>query len=232
MASLFNNLKNWFRKQKKDAAEKEGNLPWQADAVRDGEFAIEDAEKQEADFRASVVKVMAANKLRIKQKAEADRQATKYDATAKTIAARIKAGDGTPKTREELNTVAAEVAKYRALAAELQTQIEAAEKQEVELRASAEAVANKIARAKMNFTVLAARKQNADMRKNLVAAQAKITTMGTKGLSALDDLEKATLQSEAEADATEDMAGKDVESIAEKYAGTTTGVSLADEYLK
>lgn len=223
MASLFNSIKNYFRQARDDAAES------LADPVRDGKFAIEDATKQERQFRTEVANLIASIKEQAKDLVAVQGQEQKFDRIAKIAAANFKAGDKSAES--DVRDAASKVQQARSRIAELQKQIEQSRAIEANLRTQLDNVRNKIARAEQNHATLSARHKSAQIRRSLSAAAAKIS-QGGGGLSALDDLEKAVNKEEAHAEAYEEMAVASASSLEDKYAGATAGGSLADEYLR
>lgn len=225
MASLWKAIMNTWRKKRDDAAKALG------DPVRDGKFAIEDAKKQESQFRSEVANLIAATKELERDQASATTQEQKWDRIARAAAAKFKGGDESAKL--DVEAAAKEVERFRTRAAELTTQITKNRQVEQNLRTQMENVRTKISRAEQNHATLAARCKAAEIRKGLASAAAKIEEAGG-GLGALDDLETAVNRTESEAEAFEELAVTSSSTLSDKYATAASGAtsSLVDDYLK
>jgi len=203
MASLFKAIGNMFREKRDNAAKA------LADPVRDGKFAIEDSKKQIREYTTQVAKLKAET---IKQKAnhkDALAEKKKYEGIAK------KAGEAG--NEDDVRTSVEQIQKWTNRAKELKDQIDRNEKVETSLRAQLDAARTKVSRAEQNHQTLAARKKGAEIRKSLAQASSQFAE-GQGGLSALDDLEDAVRDEEAEAEAFEEMSAPAIETdLADKY---------------
>ena len=205
MASLLKAFGNMFR-EKRDKAAKA-----LADPVRDGKFAIEDAKKQIREYTTQVAKLRAET---IKQKAnhkDALDEKKKYE--------RIAGQAGKADNEDDVRTAVEQIQKWTGRASELKNQITRNEQVETNLRKQLDAARTKVSRAEQNHQTLAARKKGAEIRMSLAKASSQFSE-GQGGLSALDDLEDAVRDEEAEAEAFEEMAAPGVESnLEDKYSG-------------
>jgi phage shock protein A len=203
MASLFKAIGNMFREKRDQAANA------LADPIRDGKFAIEDSKKQIREYTTQVAKLKAET---IKMKADhkdALSEKKKYENIAK------KAGEAG--NESDVRTAVEQIQKWTNRANELKGQIAKNETVETNLRKQLDAARTKVSRAEQNHQTLAARKKGAEIRKSLAQASAEFAE-GQGGLAALDDLEDAVRQEEAEAEAFEDMSAASVETdLSEKY---------------
>jgi phage shock protein A len=218
MASLFKAIGNMFREKRDDAAKA------LADPVRDGKFAIEDAKKQIREYTTQVAKLRAET---IKQKAnhkDALSEKKKYENLAK------KAGEAG--NEADVRTAVEAIQKWTTRSNELKSQITKNEQVETNLRSQLDAARTKISRAEQNHTTLAARKKGAEIRKSLAQASQQFAD-GQGGLSALDDLDEAVRNEEAEAEAYEEMSAPAVETdLADKYgSGNADTDDMMAKYL-
>jgi len=218
MGKLFNAIRNVFREKRDQAAKSLG------DPVRDGKFAIEDSEKQIAEFRSEVARL---RKETIKMEARyqnALAEKKKWDDFAKQAAAEGKEND--------VISCAEKVQEWELKMSEHKGQIKKNESVTANLRKQLDAAESKVQRAKANHQALAARKAGADIR-NKLAKSSKAFAEGQGGLSALDDLEDAVLDSEAEADAFEEMGTSQEEDLEAKYGsgGSSSAKDLAAKYM-
>lgn len=223
MASLWQGIKNMFREKKEQAA-----LAL-ADPVRDGKFAIEDAKKQEADFRHQVRDVVAEIKLMENQLTEKQADRKKYDSLAKKFAEAVKGGDKSQ--MDNLNAAAGQVEKLDADIAACKKSLASLQASRIGLQGELDKVRNRIVKAEQNYAVNAARIKAAKIKTTLNQSRAKIAS-GVTGLESLDDMEAAADRMEAESEATEEMAGAatDIDSL-EAEAASIGGSSAADKYL-
>lgn len=220
MASLFKAIGNMFREKRDQAAKV------LADPVRDGKFAIEDSKKQIREFTTQVAHLRAET---IKQKAnlkDALAEKKKFESIAK------KAGEAN--NTDDVRTAVEAIQKWTTRAGELKSQVDKNEQIETNLRKQLDATRTKISRAEQNHQTLAARKKGAEVRKSLAMASSKFAD-GQGGLAALDDLEDAVRDEEAEAQAFEEMAAPvdEAADLTEKYGsgGVDTDDMMA-KYLK
>lgn len=219
MGKLWNALANTVRGKRDEAAAK------LADPVRDGKFAIEDAKKQISEFRSVLTKLVASTKRLEREVAAAKAEAKKYDKMATAAGAAddekavLQAVAKIEEWEAKRDTAAAQFKKNSADEAKLRKQLSAAE--------------TKVSTAQSNMSTLAARKQGADIRKQLADASSQFgSSMG--GLSALDNLQSSVDESEAEADAAEDLSGGGDEDALAAYAtgGSASASGRASKYLQ
>jgi len=202
MASLFKAFGNMFR-EKRDKAAKA-----LADPIRDGKFAIEDSKKQIRDYTTQVAKLRAET---IKMEAEhkdAGEEKKKYTRIAEQAG---KAGN-----KADVETAVAKITQWTTRAAELKKQIDMNKKTQENLQTQLERARTKVNRAEQNHQTLAARKKGAEIRKSLAMASSQFAE-GQGGLAALDDLDEAVRNDEAEAQAFEEMAAPVDEGLEDKY---------------
>lgn len=223
MNRLFKNFKNWFRGQTDKAAEALD------DPTRDGKFAIEDAKRQESDFRKDCCNLIAATNEMERDLDDAKAEEQKWDRIAKSAAAKVKSGDESAK--EDLNSAAKEVKKFRNRINELTVQITKNETIEQQLKQQIENVQNKIDKAEQNYTTLAARQKAATIRKEIASAAARIES-ARGGLAELDKLEDAVNKTESMADAYEEMACTSNKTNLEEKYSSVESEDLVNEYLK
>ena len=218
MGKLWNAIGNVFRERRDKAAEALGN------PVRDGKFAIEDSEKQIASFRTEVARLRAETIKMEKQHKNALAEKKKFDGFAKQAAADGKADD--------VATCAAKVQEWGRKATELKGQISKNEQVTAGLRKQLDAADSKVQRAKSNHQALAARKKGADIR-NKLAQSSQAFTEGQGGLAALDALEDAVEDSEAQAEAFEEMSTSGEPDMEAKYGagGSADAEGLAARYM-
>jgi phage shock protein A len=181
------------------------------DPVRDGKFAIEDSKKQISEFRTKIAALIAEKIKMEKRRGDAKSNFEKWNkilenATEKNDESAI------AKSKDIRNRYGRE---FKAL----DTDLERTMKTISDLKTRLEMAQNKVNNAQSNITILSARKDAADIKKNLASAAA-----GLDGgaLSSLDNLERSVLESEAEADAIEELSADssgdtDLES---KYGGS------------
>lgn len=217
MASLFKAIGNVFREKRDQAAKK------LADPVRDGKFAIEDSKKQIRDHTTTVAQLRAETIKSKRKLTDAQSEKKKYDRFAK------KAGEAG--NQDDLRAAVEKLQEWTTRCTELSSQIEKNEGVETNLRKQLDAARTKVARAEQNHTTLAARKKGAALRTSLAKASQTFAD-GQVGLGALDELEDAVLQEEAEAEAFEEMAAPGVDKGLEEKYGSGGSVSTEDMMAK
>ena len=202
MASLFGAFKNMFREKRDQAAKA------LADPVRDGKFAIEDSKKQIREYTTQVAKLRAATIKMEQDHRDALAEKKKYTRIA------TQAGDAGNK--DDVQTAVGKITEWGNRASELKKQIDANATTQKNLQAQLERARTKVNRAEQNHQTLAARKKGAEIRKSLAAAS-QLFAEGQGGLAALDDLDEAVRNDEAEAQAMEEMSAPADEGLDEKY---------------
>lgn len=219
MAKFWTMVSNMFR-EKRDAAAQS-----LADPIRDGKFAIEDSKKQIREYTSQVARLRAETIMQKQEMADALAEQKKYEAIAK------KAGDAGHE--EDVVSAVNQIQKWTARVTELKTQIAKSEKVETNLRQQLDIARTKVARAEQNHQTLAARQKGAEIRKSLAMASQQFAD-GQSGLAALDDLEKAVKQEEAEAEAMEEVAAPAVETdLSAKYGSSSVDTEdMVAKYLK
>jgi phage shock protein A len=216
MASLLKSLSNMIRGKKDELARK------MADPVRDGTIAIEDSEKQIAEFTERIARLVAESRRLQKQRDEAVAEADKFTRIAQKAAQAGNEDDVRAavemKTRaqQRVQSLGAEVERNEGISRQLRDQL-----------AKARA---KVAQAKSNMTSLSARMEGAKVRRELAKASSEFNA-GKSPLAALDDLDRAVQSEESQAEAWEEMVGAEeansAESLAEKY--NTSSPDVEDE---
>ncbi len=194
MTNLMKSLSNMIRKKKDDLA---GTI---SDPVTDGKYAIEDSERQIAEFTEKIAKLIAETRRLIKQRDACDEEIAKFMTIARRAAEKEKEEDVRQavmmknKTEERKATLAVEVTKNEGLTDKLRAQLNQARV--------------KIADAKCNLSRLAARMEGAEVRKDLAKASTSFTDSQSP-LASLDDLQKAVETKESEAEAWEEISGEE-----------------------
>lgn len=219
MGKLFDAISRTIRGKRDEATKK------LADPVRDGKFAIEDAEGQIREFRGVLTKLVAASKKLEREVAAAKVEIKKYDRLATTA--------GEDGNEAAVNQAVAKIEEWEAKKETAATQLKRNLGDEGKLRKQLSDAETKVSTAKSSMHMLAARKQGAEIRKQLSDASSKFGTSG-KGLAALDDLREAVDEAEAEADAAEDLSSGGDEDLLEQYAGGGSAATSAraSKYLK
>lgn len=210
MASLLRAIGSWFRKQRDEAADVI------TDKVAEGKFAIEDAKKEARQFEKKIAELMAANKLAMRHRDNAQEEVDKFLGIAKMAADQGNEEDARKALKEKKNAEAS----YNTSDQEVQRN----EKLVTQLRDRLEKVRSKIARAESNQAQLAARMEGAKVRKALVSAAGDFG--GGGALSRLDDLQEAVDKAECEAEAYEELTVDNTD-LEEKYS--TADSSVDDE---
>jgi phage shock protein A len=210
MASLLQGIKNWFRKKKDDAAKK------LEDPVRDGQFAIEDSEKEIAEFRMSIGKYAGVVKQQEHKIDDIKAQVQKWAGIAEHAAVDGNVDDVraalTEKGRQEqaLKTCQVELDKNQAMLANIKSRYQDAQR--------------KVEEAKSNFVQLEVRQESADLRKGLAASVGDVGN--SSAFAKLDDLRTAVVANECEAEALEEMSdiSQPSKKLEDKYSGSDIDV--------
>jgi phage shock protein A len=203
MASLFGAIKNVFREKRDQAAKK------LSDPVRDGKFAIEDSKTQIREWTTQVAKLRAATIKQEEEHKDALAEKRKYTKIAERA--------GEAGNEADVKAAVEAIQKWDTRAKELKKQIDANAGVQANLQRQLDAARTKVSRAEQNHQTLAARKKGAEIRKQLSMASQKFAD-SQGGLAALDDLEDAVREEEAEAQAFEEMSAPSVETdLADKY---------------
>jgi len=226
MGKLWKAIRNTIRGHRDEAAAK------LSDPVRDGKFAIEDSEKEIAQFRQALSMMIAATKQIEQRRDEAKANKAKYDKIAKAIAAKIESGEAGNDAMEHLTQAANKVEEFDGIMKGHEAEIKKNKVSEAQLRKQLDTAQNKVQRAKQQIHVRAAQLQSAQMRKKLNASAAGLGQ--GEGLSALDDLDRAVQEETAEADAMDELSASPDEHLEELY-GAGSGVSQSEaaaKYLK
>jgi phage shock protein A len=218
MSKFLKSIGSWIR-GKDDELSK--NM---SDPVRDGKFAIEDSKKQVKEFTLKISQLIAANKRVEKEKESSGMDVAKYQGFAEKAAGSNQESD----CREAIR-----------LKNEAQKQVEFLTKEAVKnqqlidnLRANLNSARAKISSAERNMISLSARKEGAKVRKELTMASSKFN-INDGPLSKLNDLEKAVIEEETEAEAWEELSEETDAgaSLEEKY-GSTASPDVEDELAK
>lgn len=206
--SLFKAIGNMFREKRDQAAKA------LEDPIRDGKFAIEDSKTAIRKFTTDVAHLRAATIKLEQEHKDALSEKKKYEGIA---GAAGKAGN-----KDDVETAVGKITQWTTRAAELKRQIDNNKKTQQNLQSQLEKSRTKVNRAEQNHQTLAARKKGADIRKSLAMASSKFAE-GQGGLAALDNLEDAVRDTEAEAQAFEEMAAPADEGLEDKYAAGASG---------
>jgi phage shock protein A len=192
------------------------------DPIRDGKFAIEDAEKEIAGLRISIRDAITQRKLIEKQADGYKATAKKYQTLAENAA---EAGD-------EDNAL-----KFLEAVSEAEEELASAKKQvkvydnDIKVnRKYMEKHQTDIANAKRDHARLAGNIKMAETRKKLSEARGKHGN--NSALSQLNDLRSAAARSSAEAEAAEELSGSELEDAEEKYADAASDSALKDRLAK
>ncbi|MHA2279571.1 MAG: PspA/IM30 family protein [Promethearchaeota archaeon] len=219
MASLLKAFGNMFREKRDKAAQA------LADPIRDGKFAIEDSKTQIREYTTQVAKLRAETIKTEKEHQNALAEKKKWENIAKQA--------GAAKNEEDVRKAVGKMTEWKTRAAELKKQIDANTATQKNLQTQLERARTKVTRAEQNHQTLAARKKGAEIRKSLAQASQQFAE-GQGGLAALDDLDEAVRQDEAEAQAFEEMsAPADDEGLDEKYsAGSADEEDLVAKFME
>ncbi len=204
MSKVLKSIGSWLRGKDSEISKK------LADPVRDGKFAIEDSKKQVKDFTVKISQLIAGNKRVQREIASAEADVVKYQGFAVKAA-----GAGNESDCREAVRLKTEALQQVALLTK-----EAAKNQQLidTLRANLNSARAKISSAERNMISLSARKEGAKVRKELSMASSKFN-INDGPLSKLNDLEKAVIEEETEAEAWDELS-----------ADTDAGSSLEDKY--
>ncbi len=207
MSDLMKSLSNMIRDKKDQLAD------MMSDPVKDGKYAIEDSEKEIAEFTTKIAKLIAETRQLGKQKETAEEDAAKYMAIARSAAKRGNEDDVRQaivmknKAQERKVTLEDEMKRNEDLTAKLRNQLNNARV--------------KVADAKSNLARLSARMEGAKVRKDLAKASTTFNNDDSP-LAALNDLQRTVDQSEAEAEAWEEIAEQEDQNA---------GKNLEDKYM-
>lgn len=223
-SSLAITLRNLFRSASDKASDS------LADPVRDGEYALQDAQKEANEFRGEIKNLIAANNVLVAQADEARNKENTFAALAKKINSSIQAGDTSEQTARDLDQ-AINLAKLAGAKVELLTkEIQKNEALESKLRDQLDALQEKIDSGKVNFVALSASSAGLKLRER--AAKSAANAEAGSGVAALDNLAKAVQAQEASAEAWEELAasspaGKE-DSLLSRYGQDKGAVTDAD----
>lgn len=208
--SLWNAIKNLARGK---AEELEDSI---TDPIRDGRFAIQDAEKEIAQFTQSIAKSRGDLEGLRREKEEADGNVEKYTNLAKKAA---QAGN-----KDDARSFLEKKAQADSKAATFQAQIDQINAQIDSLQKQLEAQRSRIEKAKAEQATREARYKGAQMSKKIHQASLQHAD-ATSGLGALDKFEERVRKEEAEAKGFAAQAAldptKQAEDLEAKYAGGT-----------
>ncbi len=204
MSKLLKSIGSWLRGKDNELSK---NL---SDPVRAGKFAIEDSKKQVKEFTTKISQLIAANKRVQKEIESAMADVIKYQGFAEKAAQ----SGNEPDCREAIR-----------LKSEAQQQVEFLTQETMKnqqiidtLRTNLNSARAKISSAERNMISLSARKEGAKVRKELSMASSTFN-INDGPLSKLNDLEKAVIEEETEAEAWDELS-----------AETDAGVSLEEKY--
>ncbi len=187
-----------------------------ADPIRDGAFAIQDAQKQVDQFLGQIHQLMTNTGVLEAQLRDARADADKYDTISRRAAA---AGN-----RDDVAASVAAKQQAEKTVATLTTNVEANRSLEKKLRQQLTDARGKIANAEMNKARLSANISGNKLRGNLAKASVEFSEKG-KGLAALNLLEEASNKEAAAADAWEslsqDTPAAKTASLEDKYGGAS-----------
>lgn len=213
---LFKSLSNFFRGQADKAAEA------LEDVERDSKFAIEDSKKQVAEIQSKIARIMAQNKLSIRDRDQAQEEVEKLQGMAEKAAAK--------KNEQHVRDLVTKKATAQRNLDTLNAQIMKNEEVITKLRAQLQANRTKIANAESNRGRLVATLEGAKIRKEMTSAASGLET--SSPLAALDRLERKVQEAEADADVAEELVGAEDASteLEELYGDTASDVD--DEVAK
>ncbi|MDT8391324.1 MAG: PspA/IM30 family protein [Lentisphaeria bacterium] len=196
MGKLARAISNWF----KDKHDQMAGLF--TDPERDTKIAIEDSKRLVEAFTEKVARLMAETKKLKKLLVDAEADVEKWRGIAVKAAEARDEGDA----RTALTRKAAAVKRVETLEAEVAQNEEVTEK----LRAQIADTKARIDQAEADRARLVARLEGTQIRKDAAKAGANFGDTSNP-LAALDDLERAVKNSEAEAEAWEELLGEDSE---------------------
>jgi len=200
MASLLRGIKNFFRGKAEKAAEA------LADPVRDGKFAIEDAQKQIDAYRQKIGEFSGKIKVQERKLVVAKGDIDKWTSLA-TVAAQKQDADSAKialmeknKAVKEVSVLEAELTQNKAVLNNTKTQLQQ--------------MVDKVGNAESNFDQLKIRKESAELRKEMSGVG-----MDGKPFAELDSLQEAVDKSECQAEAFEEVTqtGQGAASVEAKY---------------
>lgn len=196
MGKLAKSISNWF----KDKHDQLAGLF--SDPERDTKIAIQESRQMVEAFTEKIARLMAETKKLKALKAEAEADVEKWQAIAIKAAAAEDEGDA----RTALTRKSAAAKKVDLLTAEVAQNDEVTEK----LRAQIADIKARIEQAESDRARLVARLEGTKIRKDAAKAGANFGDAGNP-LAALDELETAVKNSEAEAEAWEELLGEEDE---------------------
>jgi len=218
MSKILKSIGGWLRGKDSELSKK------LSDPVREGKFAIEDSKKKVKEFTVKISQLIAANKRVEKEMASAEADVIKYQGFAEKAAGAGNESD----CREAVR-----------LKTEASQQVDFLTKETIKnqqiidtLRANLNSARAKISSAERNMVSLSARREGAKVRKELSMASSKFN-INDGPLSKLNDLEKAVIEEETEAEAWDELSTEADEgtSLEEKY-GTGVSPDVDDEVAK
>lgn len=214
MSSIIQAFKNWFRGKEESAADS------MADPVRDAKFAIDDSRKLVSGFEGKVADLMGHDKRTRLDIDAAKAEAKKWGNVAKAAAAAANQADCATAVKKQMEA--------NQKAEKLQHDFDATEATIVGLRHQLDAAKAKIEHAESNKEVLTARLEGARISEQLEKASTALDEGGP--LAALDALERKTVECETHAQAIEELHGRNMQALEEKYA--TSNQDVDDEVAK
>ncbi len=218
MPSLWQAIKNVIRGKSSQLAEKI------SDPIRDGKLAIEDSKKQIAVFTGKIAKLTAQTKLQIRKRDELLAEVNKYQ----SIAVRAAEMGNRDDARQAIEMRLSAENRFNRLNIEIEQNTQVLKN----LRQGLGAARAKVANAQSNIVSLEARREGARIRTELAKASMDFSA-GSSPLAALDNLEKAVLTEEANAEAWEELAqiSHPAKALEEKYSGGSLSVEVELEKL-
>jgi len=196
------------------------------DPVRDGKFAIEDAKKQKDAFVSQIASLVAGTKALEKRVANENAEVQKFE----NIAQRAGAANDADGVREAL----ALKAKNQKEADAFQHEIDQNKALEAKLRAQLDDMNARIENAETDSVRLGVRVESSKLRTEVAKGAAGVS--GGDGLAALDELSKAADDSDAQAEAWEEMAKTNAHAsgsdLSAKYGDGTKGAVSDDDVAK
>jgi phage shock protein A len=218
MSKFLKSIGSWIRGKDNELSKK------MSDPVREGKFAIEDSKKQIKEFTLKISQLIAANKRVQKEITSATADGVKYQGFAEKAAGSGNEAD----CREAVRLKTEALQQVEFLTGENQKNQQIIDT----LRANLNSARAKVSSAERNMISLSARKEGAKVRKELSMASSKFN-INDGPLSKLNDLEKAVIEEETEAEAWDELSAEtDTGSSLEEKYGSNASPAVDDEVAK
>lgn len=206
--SLWTSFKNLFRRGAASAAEA------MDDPAGNADLHIEDAKAKAESYQSKIASAIAQNKRLKNDCQEAKDEEKKWN----SIAERAAADGAKDDARTALEKAESASNRAKVLAKSIKNNDEVCSR----LRKDLDKIRAKISDAEANKEILKARLASGQMRKELAKARSEFNS--DDDLAALDNLNKAAMEEETEAEALEELTGGGEEALEEKYSANSSAV--------